>query len=146
MGSEMMYKHTQIGLLMYVIFLPIIFGLLISFYFFANYFILVLSAFMALTLFIFRSLSVELSGAMLKFHFGPGLIKNSISFDQIVSVKSVRNPWYFGWGIHWFGRGWLYNISGFDAVEICLKNNKVVRIGTDEPKRLENAINAALKK
>jgi hypothetical protein len=35
---------------------------------------------------------------------------------------------------------WIYNVSGFDAVEIKLKNGKVYRIGTDEPKKLEQTI------
>jgi hypothetical protein len=140
-----MYKHTQIGLLMYLIFLPIVIGLLISYYFFANYLILVLAIFMAIALFIFNSLSVELADGALKFYFGPGIIRNIIPLGSIISVKSVRNSWYFGWGIHWFGRGWLYNVSGFDAVELQLNNNKVIRIGTDEPRRLENAIKSALK-
>ena len=34
----------------------------------------------------------------------------------------------------------IYNVSGFDAVEIQLKNGKIYRIGTDEPKKLEQAI------
>ena len=36
---------------------------------------------------------------------------------------------------------WIYNVSGFDAVEIILKNGKIYRIGTDVPKELEVAIN-----
>jgi hypothetical protein len=35
---------------------------------------------------------------------------------------------------------WIYNVSGFDAVEITLKNGNTYRIGTDEPKELEQAI------
>jgi hypothetical protein len=35
---------------------------------------------------------------------------------------------------------WIYNVSGFDAVEIKLKNDKIYRIGTDEPKKLEQTI------
>ncbi|MDY0387304.1 MAG: hypothetical protein RBT65_09290 [Methanolobus sp.] len=35
---------------------------------------------------------------------------------------------------------WIFNDSGFDAVEIKTKNGKIYRIGTDEPKQLERAI------
>ncbi len=47
--------------------------------------------------------------------------------------------WYYGWGIRgWlWPKMWIYNVSGFDAVEIKLKNGKMYRIGTDEPKKLE---------
>ena len=36
---------------------------------------------------------------------------------------------------------WIFNVSGFGAVEIRMKNGKIYRIGTDEPKALESAIN-----
>jgi hypothetical protein len=39
----------------------------------------------------------------------------------------------------------VYNVSGFDAVEIKLKNGKRYRIGTDEPKDLEQAIRNSIK-
>jgi len=40
----------------------------------------------------------------------------------------------------------IFNISGFDAVEIKIKNNKRYRIGTDEPVKLESAIRQVIKK
>jgi hypothetical protein len=54
----------------------------------------------------------------------------------------VKNKWYFGWGVRrWFWpKMWIYNVSGFDAVEIVLKNGNIYRIGTDEPEKLERAI------
>jgi len=66
---------------------------------------------------------------------------------DILSVKTVKNHRYYGRGI----RGWLwpkmciYNVSGFDAVEIKLKNGKIYRIGTDEPKKLEQMILQSIK-
>ena len=41
---------------------------------------------------------------------------------------------------------WIYNVSGFDAVEIILKNGKIYRIGTDVPSELEAAIKQAISK
>jgi hypothetical protein len=55
----------------------------------------------------------------------------------------VRNRWYYGWGIRITPRGWLYNVSGLDAVELALKNGKCVRIGSDEPHALARAIDHA---
>jgi hypothetical protein len=40
---------------------------------------------------------------------------------------------------------WIYNVSGFDAVEITMKNGKIYRIGTDEPLKLEQAISQSKK-
>ncbi|HOX60708.1 MAG TPA: hypothetical protein PLV72_01725 [Candidatus Magasanikbacteria bacterium] len=37
----------------------------------------------------------------------------------------------------------IYNVSGFEAVEIILKDGKIYRIGTDVPGDLENAIRQA---
>ncbi|MCH1923861.1 hypothetical protein L9G74_11555, partial [Shewanella sp. C32] len=43
-------------------------------------------------------------------------------------------------GIHAFGTGWIYNISGLWGVEIELKGGSLVRLGTDEPNYLCQAI------
>ena len=39
---------------------------------------------------------------------------------------------------------WVYNVSGFDAVEITLKDIRVYRIGTDRPDELEMAIKQSI--
>jgi hypothetical protein len=71
------------------------------------------------------------------FYFGPGIIKKRIKYDQIKSVEMVRNHWFYGWGVRWYGRGWLYNVSSLDAVELTLASGRFIRIGTDEPDRLQ---------
>lgn len=45
-----------------------------------------------------------------------------------------------GWGIHFTPEGMLYNITGDKAVRIHLRSGKSLRIGTDEPVRLAEAI------
>lgn len=72
--------------------------------------------------------------------FGIGLINRSIDVNQIKSISIVKNPWYYGWGIRMLPDGWLYNISGADAVELQLKTGRVVRIGSRDTKRLAEAI------
>ncbi|WP_067100681.1 hypothetical protein [Marinomonas atlantica] len=47
---------------------------------------------------------------------------------------------WMGFGIHAFGTGWVYNISGLWGVEIELKGGSLVRLGTDEPNYLCQAI------
>jgi hypothetical protein len=78
----------------------------------------------------------------LRIKFGYGIFKKRFKIKEIASVKIVRNKWYYGWGIRfwWKPRMIIYNISGYDAVEIKLKNKRIYRIGTDEPKKLEQAI------
>ena len=46
----------------------------------------------------------------------------------------------FGWGIFSKNFPCIFNVSGFDAIEIKMKNGKIYRIGTDEPEKLESAI------
>jgi len=68
--------------------------------------------------------------------------------SEIASVKTARNKWYYGWGIrywHWPKPVWIYNVSGFDAVELALSNGQDYRIGTDEPQALEAALNGEIK-
>ncbi len=57
----------------------------------------------------------------------------------------MRNPWYYGWGIRLTPTGWMYNISGLDAVQLQLASGKRFRIGTDEPVQLKSAIDRAIR-
>ena len=42
-----------------------------------------------------------------------------------------------GWGIHWVpGRGWTYNLWGFDCVRLTLAGGRTIRVGTDDPRSL----------
>jgi hypothetical protein len=101
---------------------------------------------LAVCIFLFFSLTVEIDEEMLRFRFGIGLIRKSIPLGQIVSAEPVRNRWIYGWGIHMTPHGWLYNVSGMMAVQVTLTNGKSLRIGTDEPQRLADAINRAREK
>jgi hypothetical protein len=89
---------------------------------------------------VFRSLTVEITGDELRWHFGPGLWSHSLALDEIDSVAIVRNHWWNGFGIRVAPGFRLYNVSGLDAVEIRLKSGEIRRIGTDDPQGLAAAI------
>ena len=91
---------------------------------------------LAIGAWLFHSLTVEITDCELCWRFGPGLIRKRVSLDQIVSVQVVRTNWLEGWGIHLSRYGWLYNVSGFDAVAIKMKNGQHFVLGTDEPEKL----------
>ncbi len=91
-------------------------------------------------------LKVWIDGEFVRVRFGCGTWRKKFALDKIQSAAPVRNDWSMGWGIHWVGNGWLYNIAGLEAVEITFKNGKKARIGTDEPGKLAAAIESALKK
>jgi hypothetical protein len=95
---------------------------------------------------LFATLTVEVDEHLIQLKFGVGLVKKSFRLEEITSCRAVRNQWWWGWGVRLIPGGWLYNVSGLDAVELVMKNGKKFRIGTDEPKALADAIQAQLNK
>lgn len=91
---------------------------------------------------LFHSLTVAINAGFLRFHFGIGLIRKRIPLDQIVDAKPVRNTARHGWGIHRTADGWVYNVSGWEAVEITLADGKRLRLGTDQPNQLARKLRA----
>ena len=89
---------------------------------------------------LFHSLTIEIGDGELSWRFGPGLIRKRVRLEEIASVRVVRTSWLEGWGIHYCRYGWLYNVSGFGAVAIQLKNGKRFCLGSDEPERLAEAL------
>ena len=98
---------------------------------------------MAVFLALFYALTVEIDATHLSFRFGIGLIRKRVPLAEIVEAQPVRNTWMHGWGIHRTPHGWLYNVSGREAVEIALASGKRFRLGTDEPRRLAQILLAA---
>jgi hypothetical protein len=105
--------------------------------------LLVVLAILVVSAVLFAALTVEIQGRDLTVRFGPGLIRKRVPLATIRSCAVVRNPWWYGWGIRRTPRGWLYNVSGFAAVELTLQDGRRLRIGTDEPERLCQAIDQA---
>lgn len=135
-----MYHHTQIGWVLIAIITPVILVMGIWSVLYPMLAGILTAIAMLVVLILFGSLTVKGDNQGLSFFFGPGLIKKQIAFRDIQSAKKVRNSWYYGWGIRWFGRGWLYNVSGLDAIELRLRSGRTLRIGTDEPEALINFI------
>jgi hypothetical protein len=89
---------------------------------------------------LFGSLTVEVDDEELRHWFGPGFWKKSYQLLDIESATVVRNSWIYGWGIRFTPHGWLYNVSGLDAVQLQLRSGRKLRIGTDDPQGLIEAI------
>lgn len=92
----------------------------------------------------FASLTVEVGAERVLLRYGVGWIRFAFPMAQIRSVQTVRNPWFFGWGIRLTPHGWLFNVGGRDAVEVTFASGRRVRIGTDEPDALASAIRGHL--
>ena len=85
-------------------------------------------------LLIFYKLTITIDDTHLTFSMGIGLISKSYPLSDIESCTPVRNSFLYGVGIHMTSSGWLYNVSGLNAVEVSFKNRKSkIRIGTDRP-------------
>ena len=138
----MAYKHTQFGWVMVgLVGAVILLLLVIGFSEIKG--VLPALVILGLVLLLFYALTVEIDSERIRFRFGIGVVRKSIPLEHIVSCKPVQNHWFCGWGIRWWGRGWLYNVSGFQAVELELNTGKRLRIGTDEPESLVQAIHQA---
>ncbi|KKP97420.1 MAG: hypothetical protein US25_C0007G0002 [Candidatus Moranbacteria bacterium GW2011_GWE1_36_7] len=153
----MKYKHTQIGYLMLVVTLAVA-VLFAQAYIMAaaeppsadsgtNLLVTTVMALILLILASFVLLQTIIDEEYLRIKFGYGIFRKKFSLNDVISAKAVKNHWYYGWGIKmWFKpRMWIYSVSGFDAVEITLKNGKTYRLGTDEPGKLEQAILQSIK-
>lgn len=86
----------------------------------------------------FRHLTIRDRGDALELRFGPiPLVGKRVSYDSIESVERARSRVIDGWGVHWVpGRGWTWNIHGFDCVELELSGGRRLRVGTDDPEGL----------
>ena len=97
----------------------------------------------AVLVLVFGTLTVEVAQDAIRLRFGVGLVRKRIALGDVRSWREVRNPWYSGWGIKLAPGGVLWNVSGFDAVQLDLGGGKRFRIGTDEPAELVSAITRA---
>ena len=104
----------------------------------------VVAAVLLACLALFHALNVSVSREDIVLKFGVGLVRKRIAVRTIVAAAAVRSPWYWGWGIRAMPGGWLFNVSGFDAVEVRLEDGRRYRIGTDEPAALLRAVEAAM--
>jgi len=140
------YRHTQVGYLMIVILAAGVVGLSASVASGSGpRALVVVVAILGLCLFLFPTLTAVVEGDSLRCFFGLGLIRREIPVTEILAVSVVRNPWTYGWGLRLIPGGWLWNVSGLDAVELRLHNGKLLRIGTDEPVALHAAIANAVR-
>ena len=89
------------------------------------------------------SLTVRVTSDRVTWHFGPGVVHFSLPLAEVTDVAVTRTPLWAGIGIHWIFTGWVYNVSGRDAVALTKRDGTRVWIGTDEPELLAAAIESA---
>ena len=97
---------------------------------------------------VFGRLTVRTTDEGLLIFFGWGWPRRRLAWTDGIAARVVRNRWWYGWGIRGIrtgpltaGRsGTLWNVWGLDAVEIDLSNGRILRVGTDEPDQLLQAV------
>jgi hypothetical protein len=144
------YEHTQIGyLVVCVLFGAAIFVAVTGIITPTNSGSLLISAVIEVILLIsaivFSKLTIKIDGETLKACFAMGLICKKVPLAEIGACEPIRIHWRYGWGIHLTPYGWLYNVSGLDAVAITLRNGRKFALGTDDRDGLVSAIQAAIR-
>ena len=148
-----MYREFQIGSLGLAFFIPI--PILLNILYFIQFgthplgfndFILINGVFVVIYL-LFYGMTITVSDEKILISFGIGIIRRGIVLHRISSVETVKNPWYYGWGIRFIPNGMLYNVGGSAGVELKMNGTgRVIRIGTKNPARLRSEISKRLTK
>lgn len=94
----------------------------------------VVTAIVLVVAFAFERMRIRDDGDSLLVRFGPlPLFRKRVAYVDIAAAAVDRTSVIDGWGIHWVpGRGWTYNVWGFQCVRITLRNGRTVRLGTDD--------------
>ena len=89
---------------------------------------------------IFSSLTVAVTATALSWHFGPGAFKKSVARSEIATVEQLRTSWWWGYGIRLTPKGWMYNVSGRDAVLVTRTDGSRFVLGTNDLPALLQAL------
>ena len=86
----------------------------------------------------FRQLTCRDEGDYLRISFGPiPLFRRKLIYSRMEKVGQSRSRLLDGWGIHRCTRGgWVWNLWGYDCVDIDSTGGKKLRLGTDDPEGL----------
>jgi len=80
----------------------------------------------------------------IRIRFKPFLLKEKVFTPEIIEKYEVRkyNPIadYGGWGVKFGRKGKVYNVRGNMGLELWLKGNKKIMIGTQRPEAIKRAM------
>jgi hypothetical protein len=144
----MRYQHTQTGhAIVWILFVAVL--LVASVRFFqtppAREISVIVSVVLLITIAAFYKLTITIDSEALRWSFGVGLITKKVPIAQIAACEPIRIRWWYGCGIHLTPYGWLYNVGGWDALAITLRNGRKFALGTDDPHGLTEAIKVAIR-
>ncbi len=135
------YRHTQTGYtIIYALLVPAFIACVIATVLPMVRAALIPAVILLLSALLFWKLTIKIDHEILRASFGLGLVRKTTRVADIASCEPIRIRWWYGWGIHLTPYGWLYNVSGWDAVAITLRNGRRFSLGTDDPQGLTAAI------
>jgi hypothetical protein len=105
---------------------------------------LVVSILFLITIVAFYELTITIDDEILCASFGVGLVRKKVALAEIAACEPIRIRWWYGWGIHLTPYGWLYNVSGLDAVAITLRDGRKFALGTDDPNGFTSAVRRSI--
>lgn len=91
----------------------------------------------------FRELTVSDEGSELLICFGPlPVFRRRLQFAEIEKVEQAKSTIMDGWGIHMSpSGGWVWNLWGFDCVDVWYREGRKIRIGSDDAVGLAQFLN-----
>ncbi len=108
------------------------------------HFLIIPVVLMGVLIMLFHGLTIEVHVDRVRCAFGPGLIARTVPAEDIVGVRPVTADTLNAWGIRKVRNGWLWNTSGFDAVELQLRDGRVFQMGSGRPQEVVEAVEAIM--
>jgi hypothetical protein len=149
----MQYKKTQTGWVMIAVFSVILLSMTSRYVSVPQTNLpvgvfIVLVAVLTGVLLNFYQLTIVVDAQQITLIYGIGLIRIRLYPKEILQVKRIKIPWYHGFGIRVVSKGMLYNISGFNGVELQYvaqkpgqaPKQKTVWLGSNDGYTLQEAI------
>ncbi len=103
-------------------------------------FVVTIEVILSICAVVFSKLTIKIDGETLRASFAMGTTFKKVRLAAITRCEPIRIRWWYGWGIHLTPYGWLYNVAGWDALAITLRDGRKFALGTDDPHGLAAAI------
>lgn len=92
----------------------------------------------------FAVLRVRVDDEAVSWRFGLGPLGRRIPLRRIAGVEVGETSFWWGYGLRWTRRGWLWRSTGVRAVWLTLEDGRRVGVGSDDSEALAAAIRGRL--
>ncbi|ATC93762.1 hypothetical protein [Pseudoalteromonas tunicata] len=133
----MLYQKKQFGWAILVLISWVLSSVLLALYVLGSSVpVYLFAAGLVIVAYLFHSLTIKVSKYELSWSFGPGVFGQKIPISAIAKVNPVTNSWLHGLGVKITHDGWVYGVSGFQAIAIELHDGTKFRVGSDDQANL----------